>query len=329
MTPKAIRKLTAAAVASISLIALSPSAIASSDYPNRPIRLISPYAAGGLTDVLARMLSKKLSERLGQSVMIENRTGAGGVIGVDTAAKSVPDGYTIVLVGQGLASVNGSIQKNLPYDTVRDFAPVTMIATFPMVFVGHPTAPPASMSEFISMAKAKPGALNYGSAGNASTAHLTTELLKDQVGIDITHIPYRGESPAFTELMGGRLSGMFATLGGTLPLIQAGKMRPLAIATKERSKLLPDVPTMAEAGVPNFVVFGWYGVLAPKGTPQPVLDKLSKTFMEMAREPEFRELMASRGLDAVGSSPAELGQLIDSETRRWRSVVQKAGIQAD
>lgn len=329
MTLKAIRTITAALVTSISLMALSPNAMASGDYPNKPIRLISPYAAGGLTDVLARMLSKQLSERLGQSVVVDNRTGAGGVIGVDAAAKSPPDGYTIVLVGQGLASVSGSIYKNLPYNTVRDFAPVTMIATFPMVYVGHPSAPPASMTELVSMAKAKPGALSYGSAGNASTAHLMTELFKEQVGIDITHIPYRGESQAFTELMGGRLSGMFATLGGTLPLIQSGKMRALAIATKERSKLLPNVPTVAEAGVPNFEVFGWYGVLAPKGTPQPVLDRLSKTFMEMAREPEFREQMAARGLDAVGSSPAELGQLIESETRRWRSVVQKAGIQAD
>lgn len=329
MTSKTIRQLTAAVVAAMSLVALSPGALANTDYPNKPIRLISPYAAGGLTDVLARMLSKKLSERLGQSVMVENRTGAGGVIGVDTAAKATPDGYTIVLVGQGLASVNGSIQKNLPYDTVRDFAPLTMIATFPMVFVGQASAPPASVSEFISMAKAKPGALTYGSAGNASTAHLTMELFKDQVGIDIIHVPYRGEAQSFTELMGGRLSGMFATLGGTLPLVQTGKMRALAIATKERSKLLPDVPTMAEAGVPNFEVFGWYGVLAPKGTPQPVLDKLSKTLMEMAREPEFREQMASRGLEAVGSTPAELAKLIDSETRRWRAVVQKAGIQAD
>ena len=326
---KKVRRLTTALIAALPLALLSQSALASNDYPNKSIRLIAPYAAGGLTDVLARMLAKRLSERVGQPVVVENRTGAGGVIGVDAAAKSTPDGYTIVLVGQGLASVSGSIYKNLPYDTVRDFAPVTMIATFPMVFVGHPSSPPASISELISMAKTKPGTLSYGSAGNASTAHLATELFKDQVGIDMLHIPYRGESPAFTELMGGRLAGMFATLGGTLPLIQSGKMRALAVASKERNKLLPNVPTVAEAGVPGFDVFGWYGVLVPKATPKPILDRISKEFMEMAREPEFREQMAARGLDAVGSSPTELSQLIDSETTRWRTVVQKAGIRAD
>jgi tripartite-type tricarboxylate transporter receptor subunit TctC len=326
---KTIQKLTAALLSSLALAVASTSAAAASDYPSRPIRLISPYAAGGLTDELARMLSKRLSERLGQPVVVDNRAGAGGVIGVEAAAKAAPDGYTIVLVGQGLASVNASLYKNLPYDTVRDFAPVTMIATFPMVFVSKPDAPPASIAELIAMAKARPGTLNYGSAGNASTAHLMTELFKEQVGIDITHIPYRGESQAFTELMGGRLSGMFATLGGTLPLVQSGKLRALAIATKERSKLLPNVPTVSEAGVPGFEVVGWYGVLAPAQTPKPILERLNKEFTEMAREPEFREQMTSRGLDAVGSSPEELGKMIASETERWRAVVHKANIRAD
>lgn len=299
------------------------------DYPDRPIKLISPYAAGGLTDILARMIAKRLSERVAQPVIVDNRTGAGGILGVDAAAKAPPDGYTIVLVGQGLASVNASLHKKLPYDTLRDFAPITLIASFPLVLVAHPTASPKTVAEFIAAARAKPGMLTYGSAGNASTAHLASELFREQVGIQINHIPYKGEAPAFTDVISGNVNVMFATLGGALPFIESGRMRPLAIATKERSKLLPTVPTMSEAGVPGFEVMGWYGVLVPKNTPQAVIDRLSKEFMAMAREPELRDQLAARGLDAIGSPAETLGKLIESETHRWRTVVTKSGIQAD
>lgn len=299
------------------------------DYPSRPIRLISPYAAGGLTDVLARALGKRLSERLGQPVIVENRTGGGGITGVDSVAKSPADGYTLVLVGQGLASVNASLYKTLPYDTQRDFAPISMVAGFPLVLVGRPGTPPDTLSAFIAEARAKPGAMAYGSAGNASTAHLTMELLADQVGMKVNHIPYRGEAPAFTDVIAGHTQVMFATLGGARPLIEAGKLRPIAIATKERSKLLPNVPTMSEAGVPGFEVLGWYGVLAPKATPKPVLDRLSAEFMAMAREPEVRDQFLERGLIVAGTSSDELAKLIQSETERWRKVVLKAGIRAD
>ncbi|KRB81559.1 Bug family tripartite tricarboxylate transporter substrate binding protein [Noviherbaspirillum sp. Root189] len=304
-------------------------AAAASDYPIRPIRLVCPYAAGGLTDVLARVLAKRLSERIGQPVVVENRTGAGGIIGVDAVAKSPADGYTIVLVAQGLASVNASLHKNLPYDTLRDFAPISLVSTFSLVFVGNPELPPKSMEEFIATARAKPGKLDYGSAGNASTSHLMTELLKDQVGIDVVHIPFRGESAAFTELMGGRLTGMFATLGGALPSIQSGKLRALAVATKERNSLLPNVPTVSESGVPGFEVLGWYGILAPINVPKHIRDRLSKEFMAMAKEPEMRQMLASRGMDSVGSSPEAFSKMIKSETERWRQVVTKAKIQAD
>lgn len=302
---------------------------AADEYPSRPIRLICPYAPGGLTDVLARLLAKRLSERIGQTVFVENRTGAGGIIGVDAVAKAAPDGYTIVMVAQGLASVNASLYKNLPYDTLRDFVPISLVSTFSMVLVSNPDKPPKTLAEFISMAKAKPGGLDYGSAGNASTAHLMTELFNDQAGIDVLHVPFKGESVAFTELMGGRLTAMFATTGGALPHIQSGKLRALAIATKERSKLLPNVPTVAEAGGPDFEVKGWYGILAPVNVPKPVAERLTKEFMAMAREPEMRDLMTSRGMDSVGSTPEEFGKLIKSETERWRKVVVKAGIKAD
>jgi len=288
--------------------------------------LICPYAAGGLTDVLSRILAKRLGERLGQPVIVENRTGGGGIIAMDTLAKSPADGYTILLVGQGLASVNTSLHKDLVYNTQRDFAPISLVSTFSMVFVGHPEQPPKTFAEWISMARAKPGSLNYGSAGNASTAHLMTELLKDQINVDVRHVPFRGESQAFQELMAGRLDGMFSTLGGAMPLIQSGKLRPLAIATKERNKLLPNVPTVAETGVPNFEVLGWYGIIAPAKVPKPVLDRLSKEFMAIATEPEIREQLQARGMEAMGSTPDVFEKWIASETERWRQVVIKAGI---
>jgi tripartite-type tricarboxylate transporter receptor subunit TctC len=328
MNMQKLKKALGTVLLSLSCVVPFGTAVAG-DYPDRPIRLVCPYAAGGLTDVLARLLAKRLSDRIGQPVIVENRTGAGGIIGVDAVAKSPADGYTIVLVAQGLASVNASLHKNLPYDTLRDFAPISLISTFSLVFVGNPELPPKSMEEFLKMARAKPGKLDYGSAGNASTSHLMTELLKDQAGIDVVHIPFRGESVAFTELMGGRLTGMFATLGGALPLIQSGKLRPLAVATKERNSLLPNVPTVSESGVPGFEVMGWYGILAPVNVPKNILDRLSKEFMAMAKEPEMRQMLAARGMDAVGSTPEAFGKMIKSETERWRKVVTKANIQAD
>ena len=309
---------------------MAGSAVAAPDaYPSRPIRLISPYAAGGLTDLLARALGKRLSERLGQPVIVENRTGGGGVAGVDSVAKSQADGYTLVLVGQGLASVNASLYKSLPYDTQRDFAPISMVASFPLVLVGRPGTQPDTLSAFIAAARAMPGAIAYGSAGNASTAHLTMELLAEQAGIKVNHIPYRGEAPAFVDVIAGNTQVMFATLGGARPLLESGRLHPIAIATKERNKMLPNVPTISEAGVPGFEVLGWYGVLAPKATPKPVLDRLSAEFMAMAREPEVREQFLERGLILAGTSSDELGKLIQSETERWRQVVLKAGIRGD
>jgi len=316
-------------LASCMTLAMAVKPSFANEYPTRPIRLICPYAAGGLTDTLSRMLAKRLSERLGQSVVVENRVGASGIIGVEAAAKSPADGYTLVLVSQGLASVNSSLYKTLPYDTLRDFQPISLVSTFSMVFVANPEQPPKSLGEFISMAKARPGSLNYGSAGNATMAHLMTELFKDEVGIDVTHIPFKGESQAFNELMAGRLAGMFSTLGGTLPLIQSGRLRALAVATKERSKLLPNVPTVSEAGVTDFEVLGWYGILAPANVPKVITSRLNKEFEAMLREPEIRDQMFRRGMEARSSSQEEFGKLIRSETERWKKIVVKADIRPE
>jgi len=299
------------------------------DFPEKAIKFICPYAAGGLTDVLTRILAQRLSERLGQPVVVENRTGAGGIIGMDVASKAAPDGYTIVMVGQGMASVNPVLYKKLSYDTLRDFVPIAKVANFSLVLAANPSQPPKSVKEFIEMARAKPGSMNYGSAGNASTAHLMTELFKHEAGIDVVHVPFKGEAPAITELMGGRLSVMFITLGAALPHIQSGKLRPLGLATKERSKLAPEIPTISEAGLAGFEVQGWYGILAPAGVPKPVVERLSREFVAMAEEPELRERLLARGIDSSGARSEVFGKWIADEMERWRKVVTNANIRVD
>lgn len=324
---KLLKKTLCALTASLTLTLGLPAS--AQEYPSRPIRLVSPYAAGGLTDILARTLAQELSKRLGQSVIVENRAGGGGIPGTDSVAKAAPDGYTLALVGQGLASVNTSLYPNLPYNTLRDFKPLSLIAKFSLVLVGNPQRPPDSVSQLISTARKSPDLLSYGSAGNASTAHLTMEMFKEQSGITLLHVPFKGESAAFTELVGGRIDGMFATVGGALSLIRGGKLRPIAIADKSRNSLLPDVPTMQEAGVKGFDVFGWYAVLAPANVPQNVADRLSKELMAIGKDSEFQKAMVARGMEAVGTSPAEATKTIKDETGRWATLIKKAGITAD
>ncbi|MCX7141835.1 MAG: tripartite tricarboxylate transporter substrate binding protein [Proteobacteria bacterium] len=309
--------------------ALPGQAATAAEFPDKPIRLICPYAPGGLSDILARILAKRLSEKIGQPVMVENRAGAGGIIGMEIVAKAAPDGYTIIMVGQGMASVNPSLYKNLSYDTLRDFAPIAQVARFSMVLVANPGQPPKSVKEFIELSRAKPGSMSYGSAGNASTAHLMTELFKHKAGIDVVHVPFKGEAPAITEIMGGRLSVMFATLGGALSHIQSGKLSALGLATKERSLVAPEIPTPAEAGVPDFEVQGWYGMLAPAGVPKPIVNRLSQEFVAIANEPELRERLAARGMDSIGSSPEAFAKWIQDEIDRWRKVVNDANIRTD
>jgi len=299
------------------------------EYPDRPIKIICPYAAGGLSDILTRLLAKRLSERIRQPVLVENRSGAGGIIAMETVAKSPADGYTLVLVGQGMASVNPVLYKKLSYDTLRDFAPIAQVASFSLVLAANPEQPPKSVKEFIDLARAKPGTLTYGSAGNASTSHLMTELFKHRAGIDVLHVPFKGEAPAITELIASRLSVMFVTLGAALPHIQSGRIAAIGLATKERSTLVPDVPTISEAGLRGFDVEGWYGVLAPAGVPKAVVDRLSREFVAMASEPEMRDRLMARGMTAVGTPSEAFGRYIQDEMNRWRKVVIDADIHAD
>jgi len=302
---------------------------AAQEYPSKPIKFITPIAPGGLTDTLTRALGQRLSERVGQPVVVENRPGAGGLIGMDAAAKSAPDGYSIVMVYQGLASVNPILFKVPPYETLRDFVPIAQVATFPMVLVVNASAPIGSMKELIEQARAKPGSMNYGSAGNATTSHLVMELFKRKAGVDMLHIPYKGEAPALTELLGGRVAVTFNSLPSVLGHIRSGRVRALAIATKERSRLVPDVPTITELGVADLEVPGWYGVLAPAGTPRPIVERLSREFNAVVNEPDTRARLAAQGIDLGGTSSDAFGKWIREETERWRKVITDAGIKAD
>ncbi|GAA5232135.1 tripartite tricarboxylate transporter substrate binding protein [Verticiella sediminum] len=317
------------AAASLLTIATTSGQAAAAGYPERPIRLVTPYAAGGLSDILARTLAQELSKRLGQSVLVDNRTGAGGIIGMDVVAKAEPDGYTLVLTSQGLASVNTTLYSNLPYDTLKDFTAISSIAKFSLVLVSNPESPLKTLDDFIDAARRNPESMNYGSAGNASTAHLTMEMLKERTGMDVMHIPYKGEALAFTELLGGRINATFATVGGALQLIQSNKVHPIAVADDKRNALLPEVPTVEESGVKDFNVFGWYAILAPAKVPQDVVDTLGSALMEIGRDEEFRKAMAARGMEAVGSTPEQATQLIRDETERWGEIITKVGIKVD
>lgn len=320
--------LRAALVASF--IAMAASGLAhAGGYPDRPIRLVAPYAAGGLTDIVARSLAQELSDRVGQPVIVENRAGAGGIVGMDYVAKSSPDGYTLVIASQGLASVSTALHPNLPYNTLRDFAPVSVVGKFSMVLVGNPGRPPESVAQLIDLARKNPGSLSYGSAGNASTAHLTMAVFNENAGTKMLHIPFKGESAAFTELVGGRIDSIFASVGGALPLIKGGKLRAIAVADKARNPLLPDVPTLREAGLKDFEVFGWYAILAPAKTPSDVIIRLNKAFTAIGQDPAFRNAMVTRGIEAVGSTAQEAGKTISDETMRWGGIIKKAGITVD
>ena len=317
------------ALCAAALVGLTASAAATAnDYPNHAIRLIVPYAAGGLTDMLGRSIAQELSNELGQSVVVENRTGAGGIIGTDAIAKATPDGYTIGLLGQGLVSVNPRVHENLPYAPSKDFRFLSIPAKFSMVLVVHPDSPYKTVSDLLDAARKQPDALNYGSAGNVSTAHLTMELLKDQTGIDMMHIPYKGESQAFTELVGQRIDATFATVGGGLPLINSGRLRPLAVGDTERNFHLPEVPTLTESGVP-VNVFGWYTIAAPAGIPDDVSKRLNDALVKIGASEAFKTAMQERGLEAVGSDSAVATKLVKDEEERWGAIIERAGITVD
>ncbi len=310
-------------------VALAAPRLARAQDAGRPVRIIAPIAPGGLTDALARLLAQRLSERTGQAFVVENRAGGSGIIGMEAAARAAPDGSTLVLVYQGVASVNPVLHRNLSYDTLRDFSGVGLIGNFPILLTVPTSLPVRNAAEFIDLAKRRPGGLDYGSAGNATTSHLAMELFKRQAGIELTHVPFRGEAPALTELAAGRVSAVFATVAAAKPLIDAGQVRAIGVANLQPTGLAAGVPAIAMSGLAGFEVSGWYGLLAPHGTPAATIARYNAAMNTVLQEPEMRSRLAAMGLEPTGSTPARAEAWIAEDMRKWREVVTAAGIRVD
>ncbi len=298
-------------------------------YPVRPIRIVVPFPAGGTTDVLARAVAQKLTEALGQPTVVDNRPGAGGNIGAELVAKSPPDGYTLLMGTVGTHAINPSLYPKMPYDHVRDFAPVILVAGVPNVLVINPALPINSVQELIAYGKANPGKLNFASSGNGTSIHLSGELFKTMAGVQMAHIPYKGSAPALQDLVGGQVQLMFDNLPSSLALIKAGKLKALAVTSKERAAALPDVPTLAESGLPGFEASSWFGLLAPAGTPQPVIAKLNAEVAKWLASPEAKEKLLAQGAIAAGGTPEDFARHIAAETAKWQKVVKDSGAKID
>jgi tripartite-type tricarboxylate transporter receptor subunit TctC len=301
---------------------------ADAQYPTRPLRIIVPQSAGGSTDLVARLVAQKLSESMGQSVVVDNRPGAGSIIGTDLVAKATPDGYTLLVVASSI-TLNPTLHKNLPFDPIRDLAPITQLSAFPNMLVVHPGVPAKSVQELVALAKAKPGQLNYGSSGAATGTHLSAELFKLMTGVDMVHVPYKGGAPAVTALLGGQVQLNFATLPSVLPHVRSNRLRALGVTTIKRSPAAPEVPTIAEAGVPGYDHGPWNGMLAPGRTPKAIVARLNTEAAKAAHTPDMRSTLAHEGAEPVGNSAEEFGKIIKEETAKWAKVIRAAGIKAD
>ena len=297
-------------------------------YPSRPVRLIVPFPPGGSTDILSRALGQKLAEGLGQPVVIDNRPGAGGSIGSEAGAKAAPDGYTLLMGQLGPLAVSPAIYKNLPYDPVKSFAPVSLMAIVPSVLVVNPQVPAASAAELIAYARANPGKLTYGSAGSGSTSHLTTEYFKLATGTDILHVPYKGVGPMLTDLISGQLSMGINGAPAVMPHVSSGRLRALAVTGLTRLPSLPQIPTLDESGVKGFDASGWYGILVPAGTPREIVAKLNAEIRRIMQTPDLRARLDNEGAIPAAGSPEEFAAFIVAEIARWGAVLKRAGIEA-
>lgn len=304
-------------------------AAAETGYPTRPIKLIAPIAPGGLTDALARVLAAALGERLGQPVVVDNRAGAGGIIGMTVAAKSAPDGYTLVIVYQGVASVNPVLRKDLPYDTLRDFTPIGLAGGFPLALVTKSGLPVKSVHDLLQFARSQPGRLSYASAGDATSSHLAMELLKRRTGLDLVHVPYKGEAPALNDLLAGQVDLEFTSLTSVLPHMHSPRLRVLAVTTAGRSRLAPDLPTVAESGVPGFQATGWYGLMAPAGTSKAVVDRLNHGLAAVLADITIKTRLQTMGVEAFISSPEAMRGFVAEDMAKWGKVIAETGIKVD
>ena len=312
-------------------LAVLPSALGqtAANYPAKAIRMVVPFTPGGSTDILARAIGQKLTEAWGQAVVIDNVPGAGGSIGADKVAKATPDGYTLLMGHIGTLAVNPSLYPNLPYDPIKNFAPVAWVARVPNVLVVHPSVPAKNVKELVAFAKAKPGQLNYGSGGNGSAANLATEYFKIQTNTSLLHIPYRGTAPAISDLLGGQIQILFTGAPAVIGQIKGGQLRALAVSSPERMDALPDVPTVAEAGYKGFEADQWYGVVAPAGTPPDIIAKLNRQINQALQTAELKSRLNTEGAIATPDTPAEFGKLIAREIARWKPVISGGRVKAD
>ena len=329
MTKRAL--LSTAALLALGALTANPviAADAAADFPNKPIKIVVPYPPGGSTDVLARTLGQKLSVRLGQPFIVENRAGASGNLGANYAAKSPADGYTLFLGTSTALAVNPHLYPSLPYDAQKDFTPLVLATTLPSLVVVNPSVPAKSLAELNDYLRSAGGKVNYASSGNGTPAHLGAEMYKKMTGIQMTHVPYKGGAPALADLVGGQTSLMFAILPEAWPLVKDGRLRALAITTLQRSTLMPELPTVAEAGVPGYELVGWYGFLAPAATPKDIVAKLNKAFDEALQEKEVRDKLSGMGFQVEGGAPERLGDLMRSESKKWGQVVKDANVKVD
>jgi tripartite-type tricarboxylate transporter receptor subunit TctC len=295
------------------------------EYPDRPVRLLLPFPAGGAVDIVARIMSVKIAEEIGKPIVIENKSGAGGIVATDAVAKSSHDGYTLLLTTPN-HTINAALQTSLPYDTEKDLVPISVIAEVPEVLVSNPAAPFKTFAEFVAYAKQNPGKLNYASAGVGTLPHVTMELLLRRIGVQVTHVPYRGAAPAMTDLLAGVVQLKLDTYATSHPQVAAGRLRMLGIASSHRSKLMPDTPTIAELGLPGYEGILWIGMMAPAGTPQAVIDKLAAASAKAAHDPKIVERLQRDGIDPIGGTPAQFGALIARELPQWRDLAKAANI---
>ncbi len=315
--------------ASLLVLALIAAGAGAQTYPAKPIRLVVPFPPGGTTDILAREVGQRLSQSFGQSVVVDNRPGAAGNIGSELVAKSAPDGYTLLMATVGTHAINPSLYAKMPYDHVKDFAPVILVASVPNVLEVTPSLPVYTVADLIKLAKEKPGQINFASSGSGTSIHLSGELFKAMAGVDMTHVPYKGSAPAIADLIGGQVQVMFDNLPSSLPQIKAGKLRAIAMTSAQRAPALPEVPTIAESGLPGFEASSWFGLVAPAGTPPAIIARINAEVNQWLQSPEAKEKLLAQGAAAAGGSPEQFAAYISAETEKWARVVKASGAKVD
>jgi tripartite-type tricarboxylate transporter receptor subunit TctC len=319
-----------ARIAALSLsIACAASAAFAQAYPAKPVKIVVPFAAGGAVDILTRVLADKLSPTLGQQIVVEPVVGAGGNIGSAQVAKAAPDGYTLLMATTGTHTINPGLYKEMPFDASKDFAPITLVASVPNLLVVNPSVPAKDVRELVALAKAQPGKLTFASFGHGTSNHLSGELFKSVAGIDVVHVPYKNAPQAVLDVVGGQVNFAFVNAPLALPQVKAGKLRALAVTGAKRSPAIPDMPTMAEAGLPDFVVESWYGLMAPANTPAAVVAKIRNDTLAVLAKPELVQAFANQGADVITSTPAEFGAMVVKERQRWAEVIRKSGAKID